>query len=192
LGLLHFYTLLSILIVTVGPFALPLLIQLILGSRSSSTFAGAGPVLARYCFYIPLLALNGISEAFVSSVATERQVHVQSLWMGGFTIAFGAAGYIFLRVLQMGAGGLVYANAINMLCRIAWSVNFIGTYFSDKDVEFSLSQAMPNGLAVQVLGTAVLWQGLSMVGITAGGVSAHVFRDLVKVAAFAVPCVAVM
>ncbi|KAI0120949.1 oligosaccharide translocation protein RFT1, variant [Xylariales sp. AK1849] len=185
------YILLSTLILTLGPFGAPLLVQIIAGRSWAAS--GAGGVLARYCLYIPLLALNGISEAFVSSVATKSQVHAQSLWMGAFSVAFGVAGFVFLRVLDLGAAGLVYANGINMLCRIVWSGRFIRGYFRDHGTDFAWSDVVPVGSAVYALGTAALWQAFTQIaGLSVGGVSEHVFKDVVVVAVGALPYVGLM
>ncbi|KAI0148830.1 Rft-1-domain-containing protein [Xylariaceae sp. FL1272] len=189
-SLLKFYVLLSILVLAVGPFAAPLLVQIIAGSRWASS--GAGFVLARYCLYIPLLAINGVAEAFVSSVATESEVHRQSLWMGGFSVAFAVAGFVSLKVMDLGAAGLVYANAINMLCRILWSGNFISNYFRRNGVSFGWSKLVPDSMALYVLSTAALWGTLLKAGISVGDVSDHVFKDIVTVGAVAVPFVAVI
>jgi oligosaccharide translocation protein RFT1 len=189
-ALLKSYTLLSVLILTLGPFGAPLLVQLIAGRAWASS--GAGWVLAQYCLYIPLLALNGITEAFVSSVASEAEVHRQSLWMGAFSVAFASAGFVFLRVLGLGAAGLVYANAINMLCRIAWSGHFISAWFGGKGVAFSWGEIVPTGLGVYVVATGVLWQALVMGGVSLGAVSRHIFRDLVTVCGMALPYVALV
>ncbi|TRX97042.1 hypothetical protein FHL15_001836 [Xylaria flabelliformis] len=186
-ALLKFYVLLSVVVVSIGPYAAPLLVQIVAGPRWSGS--GAGAVLARYCLYIPLLAVNGVAEAFVSSVATKSEVHRQSLWMGLFSVAFAIAGFVSLRVLDLGAAGLVYANAINMLCRIIWSGIFISQYFRRNGVEFGWSGLMPNGTAFYVVGIATLRGILSRVGIFVGNISSHVFKDLVIVGALAVPYV---
>ncbi|KAI1204415.1 Rft-1-domain-containing protein [Annulohypoxylon truncatum] len=184
-ALLKFYVLLGVCVVTVGPFAAPLLIQIVAGSKWSTS--GAGAVLARYCLYIPLLAINGVAEAFVSSVATESEVHRQSLWMGAFSLAFGVAGFVSLRVLDLGAAGLVYANCINMLCRIIWSGTFISQYFRGNGADFGWSGVLPDGLALSTLATAAFWASLTRAGISVGTVSPHVFQDLITVAVRAVP-----
>lgn len=185
------YILLSILVVTLGPFGAPLLVQVIAGRDWAAS--GAGGVLAQYCLYIPLLALNGISEAFVSSVATQSQVHRQSVWMGAFSVMFGVAGFVFLRVLDLGAVGLVYANGINMLCRILWSSHFISDYFGGNGVDFAWANVLPKGSAIYVLGTTALWQILYQVaGVSVGGVSDHVYKDVIKVTGLALPYVALM
>ncbi|RYO92979.1 hypothetical protein DL762_001341 [Monosporascus cannonballus] len=189
-ALLRFYVLLGILVVSIGPYAAPLLVQIVAGSRWSAS--GAGGVLARYCLYIPLLAINGVAEAFVSSVATKEQIHRQSLWMGLFSVAFGVAGFAALRVLGLGAAGLVYANAVNMLCRIGWSAGFVSRYFAGRGVEFAWGGVVPDGAALYVAGTAALWATLGGLGISVGGTSPHVFTDLVTVAMCAVPHVALV
>ncbi|KAK7937948.1 Oligosaccharide translocation protein RFT1 [Apiospora aurea] len=191
-SILHAYLLLSLLILTLGPFGAPLLVQLIAGPAWASS--GAGLVLAQYCLYLPLLALNGLTEAFVSSIATEADVHRQSLWMAGFSVAFAAAGFVTLRLLDLGAPGLVYANAINMLGRIAWSGAFIKGYFdraSGGKVRFGWADVMGAGgsMGVYVASTAVLWQVLVLCGVSVGGVSTRIFRDLFTVCALALPYV---
>ncbi|KAI1419291.1 oligosaccharide translocation protein RFT1, variant [Xylaria sp. FL1777] len=186
-ALLKFYVLLSMVVVSIGPYAAPLLVQIVAGPRWSGS--GAGAVLARYCLYIPLLAVNGVAEAFVSSVATKSEVHRQSLWMGVFSLAFAVAGFVSLRILDLGAVGLVYANAINMVCRIIWSGAFISLFFGRNGVEFGWNGLVPNGVALHVLGTGVVWGTLSSAGISVGNVSSHVFKDLLMVGSIAVPYV---
>ncbi|KAI1283851.1 Rft-1-domain-containing protein [Xylaria sp. FL0933] len=186
-ALLKFYVLLSVIVVSIGPYAAPLLVQIVAGPRWSGS--GAGAVLAKYCLYIPLLAVNGVSEAFVSSVATKSEVHGQSLWMGVFSLAFAVAGFVSLRVLDLGAAGLVYANAINMFCRIIWSGAFISNYFRRNGVDFGWDRLIPNGIPLYTLGTATVWGMLSRAGISVGNVSSHVYKDLAMVGAVAVPYV---
>ncbi|KAK8117674.1 oligosaccharide translocation protein RFT1 [Apiospora kogelbergensis] len=168
-----------------------LLLSLIAGPAWASS--GAGLVLAQYCLYLPLLALNGLTEAFVSSVATEADVHRQSLWMTAFSVAFALAGFVTLKVLDLGAPGLVYANAINMLGRIAWSGSYIKRYFANAsagDVRFGWSDVVTRGsMGVYVASTAALWQVLVLCGVSVGGVSTRVFRDLFTVCAMALPYV---
>ncbi|KAK8015577.1 oligosaccharide translocation protein RFT1- variant [Apiospora marii] len=191
-SILHAYLLLSLLILTLGPFGAPLLVQLIAGPAWAAS--GTGLVLAQYCLYLPLLALNGIAEAFVSSVATRADVHRQSLWMASFSVAFAAAGFVTLKVLDLGAPGLVYANAVNMLGRIAWSGAFIRRYFdraSAGKVRFAFwADVVARGsMGIYVASTAVLWQVLSLCGVRVGGVSSHIFKDLFTVCALALPYV---
>jgi oligosaccharide translocation protein RFT1 len=157
-SLLRFYVLLSVSAVSVGPTIAPLLLKLVAGSRWTST--GAGNVLASYCYYIPLLAVNGVTEAFISSIATESELNRQSVWMFAFSVGFAAAGYVFLRLFDMGAEGLVWANAINMALRILWSSSFISAYLKRNGSRFSMPAMMPQPatIAVGVSTAAVLSQ----------------------------------
>lgn len=146
--LLKLYILGSTVIVTFGPLAASHLLSLVAGPSWS---ASASPALAAYCYYIPLLALNGVSEAFVASVATEAQVHTQSAYMAGFSVVFGLSAFTALRVLDMDPPvGLVCANAANMVCRIVWSAFFVRRYFREKGVGFDLSSLSPSGMSVGI------------------------------------------
>ncbi len=139
--ILRFYALLSILAAALGPTIAPLLLRLVAGSRWSST--SAGDVLATYCYLIPLLALNGITEAFISSVASNAELQRQSIWMFAFSVGFASAGYTFLRVLGWGAVGLVCANVVNMLFRIVWSWAFITDFLRRNGGSLEVSDVLP-------------------------------------------------
>lgn len=159
-SLLHFYTLVSLLSVSLGPTVAPILLSLIAGPRWTSTAAPA--VLAAYCYYIPLLALNGILEAFVSAVATPTQLRQQSAWMLAFSGAFATTGYFVLKLWDLGARGLVLANAINMLLRIWWSWGFVREYFSGRGVSWRIGEILPR-VESAVSGALVAW-GLRVLG----------------------------
>jgi oligosaccharide translocation protein RFT1 len=139
--LLRAYVLLSVCVLAVGPTVAPLLLKII-ASRTWSD-AGAGHVLAVYCYYIPLLAINGLTEAFVSSVATKGEVDRQSLWMLAFSAGFGAAAYVFLRILDLRAEGLVWANLLNMVFRIIWSTSFISEYLRRNGTRLEIGTMLP-------------------------------------------------
>jgi oligosaccharide translocation protein RFT1 len=157
-SLLRLYLLLSISAASVGPSIAPLLLKIVAGSRWTSS--GAGEVLSKYCYYIPLLAINGVTEAFISAVATESELNSQSIWMLAFSIGFAAAGYIFLRIFELGAEGLVWANVMNMALRILWSSHFIRKYLKRKGVELSISSMLPQttSIALSICTAGVLSQ----------------------------------
>jgi oligosaccharide translocation protein RFT1 len=179
--LLRCYILLGVLVVSLGPFAAPSLLAIVAGRRWIGS--GAGEVLATYCFYIPFLALNGITESFVASVATESEVHGQSGWMGAFSVAFAAAAFLLMRVFPLGATGLVLANAVNMLCRIIWSMFFIKKFFKRQNVTFGVADLIPQStLALCAIAAAAMyWLKV------AEHAEQQPFATLVKVASFAVP-----
>lgn len=149
--MLRLYVLLALVASAFGPSVAPALLNVVAGRRW--TASGAGQVLATYCYYIPLLAVNGVTEAFVSAVATPAQLNGQSAWMFGFSVGFAGAGYVFIRVLEWGAQGLVWANAVNMTLRILWSARFVDTYLretDDADAGLDLSGMLPRHATLAV------------------------------------------
>ena len=144
--LLHLYGLLSLIIPVVGPTIAPLLLRYVAGPKWTS----AGPVLAVYCYYIPLLALNGILEAFVSAVATPAQLRVQSAWMLAFSAGFATSGYVLLRVYDYGAKGLVAANAVNMAMRIVWSWTFVTGYLDGQGSKLGFADCLPDAKSISI------------------------------------------
>ncbi|KAF2770441.1 Rft-1-domain-containing protein [Teratosphaeria nubilosa] len=144
--LLRLYTTASTLAFAVGPTAAPLLLSIVAGSRW--TDSGAGEVLATYCYCVPLLAINGVSEAFVAATATTKELQYQSIWMGVFSAGFAMSAYVFLQVLKIGAKGLVLANCVNMTLRIVFNLRFASSFFGRNGVEFRLGDVLPNVYAV--------------------------------------------
>jgi oligosaccharide translocation protein RFT1 len=126
-NILKLYNIISLLALCLGPTVAPLLLRIVAGSKWADT--GAGEVLSTYCFYIPFLAINGLTEAFVAAVATNSELHTQSILMGVFFAGFAGASYLFLHVWKMGAEGLVYANCVNMFLRIIFNLSFIKSFF---------------------------------------------------------------
>ncbi|KAK3381777.1 Rft protein-domain-containing protein [Podospora didyma] len=187
-AVLKMYALLSLVITTLGPSAAPVLLSLVAGPRWANS--GAGACLAAYMWYIPLLAVNGVAEAFVASVATKAEVHTQSAWMGAFSLGFAGAGFVFIRLMDWGAVGLVAANGINMVCRIVWCAGFITRYFRRANVPFDLLGVLPRPAA---LGTAVVTSQLvkRFIKETSAGApplgAKQALMELAKVAGVALP-----
>lgn len=126
--ILHLYALLGAVACSLGPYIAPRMLTLVAGRKWSAT--AAGPVLGAYTFYIPLLALNGVTEAFVAAVATNSQLRQQTITMGFYFVGSAGAAYAFLRVMEMGATGLVWANCVNMMGRIIWGAWFTERFFN--------------------------------------------------------------
>lgn len=166
---LHLYLLLTLLATTLGPPLSPLLLRTVAGARWSTTEAPA--VLASYCYLIGLLAINGILEAFVTAIATPAQVGRQNLWMAGFSVAFGGTGWVVLRVLEMGARGLVVTNAVVMGLRIWWSWSFVQVYLRGVGDEGLQIWEMVPTVGSLVVGCATRWcLGAVLEGKSDGGV----------------------
>ncbi|KAF1809005.1 Rft-1-domain-containing protein [Eremomyces bilateralis CBS 781.70] len=140
--ILRIYSLMSLVAVVAGPVAAPLLLQLVAGSKWIET--GSGEMLSTYCFYIPLLALNGVTEAFVAAVANKQQLYRQSVYMGLFFAAFAGSAFLFLHTWSLGGHGVVYANCLNMGLRIFWNISFIKDFFNHRKLSFTISTSLPS------------------------------------------------
>lgn len=152
--LLRLYSLFSVAVVAIGPSFSPLLLRIIAGSRWSDSDAPS--VLAAYCYYIPLLAVNGILEAFVSAAASPAQLRAQSAWMIAFSAAFAATGFTVLKVWNQGAQGLVLANAVNMTCRIIWSWHFVSDHLRHRRAALNYLDVLPS-IGTMVCGFGTSW-----------------------------------
>lgn len=183
--LLRLYILLSSVIISVGPFAASSLLAIVAGKQWAGS--GAGDVLAAYCFYIPFLGLNGLTESFVASVATEAEVHKQSGWMGAFSVIFATSAFLFMRVYPLGAIGLVLANIINMGCRIIWSGAFIKRYFKQHGTDFKIKSLAPESTVGVSIATAILLKQLKIADNADPPI-----KSLVKIAGSAIPLLLLM
>ena len=128
--ILRVYSIVSLIALAIGPSAAPLLLRLVAGARWSES--GAGEVLGTYCYYIPFLAINGVSEAFVAATASTNDLQHQTVWMLYFSAFFAGSAYFFLRVLGLGAQGLVLANCVNMGLRIMFNMRFVKRFFRER------------------------------------------------------------
>jgi hypothetical protein len=165
---LHFYLLLALPLLSIAPYALPLLIRHIVG-RDWYTPSTA-TLLSTYCYYIPLMAINGILDALVTSVATPAELRAQSAWTMVITAVYGAGAWVLLVKWELGGVGLVGANMVNMGMRILWGAWFVDEWMRKRGrargktvgVWGLVKRIMPSVGAVVVTGGIVL--GLRFVG----------------------------
>jgi hypothetical protein len=182
---LRLYLVLTRPLVTVGPFLILFGAQLFLSPqwRALDTLS----LLVAYVYYIPLTALNGILDAFVTSVATPAQLRTQSLWMLIFTGIYAVAAWFFLRVWSLGSVGLIFANMVNMVLRIVWSWHFIKQYTKslerqDGQLEglwlnfsFVIKQRISGAIATIVVELGIFWiRNFTVSGSAAGLDPRHV------------------
>ena len=106
--------------------------------------SSAPDVLRVYCFLLPLLGFNGVLEAFVQSVVEAKAIGNMNRWMTLWTAIYVAAAYFFAQNLQLRTTGLVYANMINMTCRILWSASYVRGWARDRGVSFDLYSVIPS------------------------------------------------
>ena len=144
--ILHLYAIISLFAVALGPTLAPLLLSIVAGRKWSAS--SASEMLSTYCYYIPFLAFNGVTEAFVAAVATNKELYTQSVYMGVFFALFAGSAWIFIAQLRLGGSGVVLANTVNMGLRILWNTWFIKKFFGSRESEFSILQTLPSVTAV--------------------------------------------
>ena len=141
--ILRLYNIMSLLAFSVGPILAPMLLRILQPKWADTE---ASDVLAIYCYYIPLLAINGVTEAFVAATATNEDLYYQSMFMGAFFVGFAGSAYVFLRIMELGAMGLVWANAVNMALRILFNLRFVMVYFEINGIVSSLLRKLKRRL----------------------------------------------
>jgi oligosaccharide translocation protein RFT1 len=134
---------------------LPILNLLIGQSPFPSTALAS--ILYAYLYYIPIMAINGVTESFVASVAMSSDLAKQSRAMVFCSVAFLGTAWSLLRLTGMGGEALVWANCVNMGFRILWSCNFIRVWYSSKGVKVGWSLALPaHGTMVATVGIGLV------------------------------------
>jgi oligosaccharide translocation protein RFT1 len=152
--LLHAYSLLAVLLVCICPPYVPTLVRLLLGSRWSNTSAPA--ILRLYCYLLPFLGFNGILEAFVQSTVDQRQISRMNWWMGLWSFVYVAACIFFCQTLQLQSKGLIYANMVNMTCRIAWCFSYYRTWLASNQMDVKFRSVLPSRALLLFSGAAAL------------------------------------
>ncbi|CAD7705263.1 unnamed protein product [Ostreobium quekettii] len=118
-------SLIGTMAITFGPSYSKLFLRIVYSTKWSTTEAPT--VLALYCGYIPLLAINGITEAFTHAVLDVKGLGWSNVFMIAVTLVHVAISVAFVRT--WGSCGLVLADGLNMAMRIAYSFRCIGGYF---------------------------------------------------------------
>lgn len=135
------------------------LVRMLYGRAWASTEAPA--VLAIYCYYVSLLAINGISEAFVHATASSSQLYYSNAWMLIVSCVSMCASVALIG--RAGAAGLVLSNCINMALRIGYSLRYIRGYRRELlgDDGTPLAAALPSVRAIFVLAAVRVLTGLT-------------------------------
>lgn len=150
--ILRAYSILALLALGIGPDVVPIGLKILMGSSWKSEKVQG--LLSAYCCYIPFLAFNGITEAFVSAAVSPVDMRRQAAWMTVFTLCFGLASFLLLTVAELGAFGLVLANIINMSVRTVWSLSYIHGYLRQNGSGLKVTDFSPNFPTLGVLALA--------------------------------------
>lgn len=108
---LRLMVVLGLCFVCFGPAYSHFVIDFLYTAKYSETEAPR--VLAWYCVYILLVAVNGTTEAFVHSVAKESELKLFNFLLIGFSAVFVISASIFIRIPAIATVGLVWANCIS-------------------------------------------------------------------------------
>jgi len=125
------------------------------------------------------MAVNGVTESFIASVATRGDLARQSRAMIVFSIVFLGASWGLLKGLNLGGEGLVWSNCINMVVRIIWSCSFITTWYAGRNETVGWNRILPSrgtitssvliGLGVRMVHLSDFLEAVYVAGI--GGLS---------------------
>ncbi|KZO97593.1 Rft-1-domain-containing protein [Calocera viscosa TUFC12733] len=126
--LLLLYSHLALFFLSLGPPLVPTLLAFLLPSRYLLTSAPL--VLRAYCLYLPIMAFNGLLEAFFASTAEQADLTRQARTMLLFSLLFLLSALGFVRGMGWGEVGLVYANSVNLLLRAGYCYAYVRRYFS--------------------------------------------------------------
>ncbi|KLO11563.1 Rft-1-domain-containing protein [Schizopora paradoxa] len=134
-SILSLYLHMSMVLVAFAQPYLPVVFAVLLPPKYLNTSAPA--VLMAMMWYIPVMAINGILEAFVSSASTPKDVANQSKWMTytsiGYVTCTAAA---FKSGLLVNEQILVYLNMMNLMVRIVYASRFLREFQSRNSYPF--------------------------------------------------------
>ncbi|OJJ43325.1 hypothetical protein ASPZODRAFT_136554 [Penicilliopsis zonata CBS 506.65] len=137
-GILQAYGLVSIIVFPLGPIFVTIVLNTLVGRQWA--LSNTSGLFSLYSCYIPFLAVNGITEAFVSAASSPSELRRHASRMAVFSACFALAAFVFLKLLGLGSPGLILANIVNMAVRIIWSSSFIRSYFHRKKNDLAFAQ----------------------------------------------------
>lgn len=163
-ALLHAHVLFALAVVAFGP-PLAQAALVVLAGRAWA-FDGAAPsgasrILARYCYYVPVMGINGIVEAYMQSCASPRVLARYSYALLAASGVFGAALWV-LRRWYAAEDALVCANALALGVRAGVSWTWLVRHVRRADAaaarQVSVGAVLPRAYVVgaYVLAAAVL------------------------------------
>jgi len=144
--ILHISAHLLLILPAFLPPLLPAILPILLPRRYIYTSAPA--TLETYLmWYLPLLSLNGILEAFHAASATPEQIARQARWMIGSSVAFAGGLYTLIRLPEVARLGteraLIYASCLAMLVRIIYAWKHARLVLSGRRGSLSISGVTP-------------------------------------------------
>lgn len=192
-GVLLLFTHLLLLLVTFGPPYLALAVSLVLPQKYQGTSAPA--ILGVYIYYIPMMAFNGVLEAFFASVSSPEDLGTQSKWMFGFSFGYIFGAITLAKGLGLGDTGLVWANVVNLLFRAIYAWMYARRFFAARGGRSFLDWQRvvpPLPVLVTFVASAVITRWSEMrsrdIPLQLGAQAGHVALGMCGVVACVVTC----
>ena len=154
---------LLLILITFLPPYLPTLLSHFLPKKYLITSAPS--ILQAYAYYLPMMSLNGLLEAFAFSVMSPDDMRVQTRWLLITSVCFGLSVWILVDKLGLGEVGLVYSNVASLGIRAAWAANFSHQWFKTMWSRGTVDKPNPSDDVPKTLSTAST-PGLSLRQIT--------------------------
>ncbi|KAF8335856.1 Rft protein-domain-containing protein [Cantharellus anzutake] len=124
---LSVYAHLTLLFLAFGPPCIPTLLSIVLPRQYLLT--SAPRVLIAYCWYLPVMAFNGVLEAFFSATASSNDLVTQSRALMASSLLFIVSSFWLSEGLGLKETGLVYANVLNLGARAWYAWGFTKSYY---------------------------------------------------------------
>lgn len=126
-NLIKIVSLIGTIILVYGQSYSQLLLQIYGGDRLGKNDMCVN-LLRLHCFYVLLLAINGVTESFFNATMSNHQLETHNKRLIGFSVVFLILTGLFSKLL--GIYGFLIANCFNMSIRIFYSSNHIQDVFS--------------------------------------------------------------
>lgn len=89
-------------------------------------------LLKWHCLAICFMAVNGITEGYMFATNTSKDIDKYNYIMAIFSISFLILSYILTNIF--GPVGFIFANCVNMFCRICYSTKYIYQQYQPLDM----------------------------------------------------------
>ena len=101
------------------------------------------------------MGINGVMESYTSAIITKGEISTMNWMMTLFSLLHFGIAVVLLHSLDIGTIGLIIANSVNMLLRIAWCYKLISKYFSRHNILFpNLYELLPSPSVAAAFGTS--------------------------------------
>ena len=121
LALLQLVSVVGVMFSIFGPFYARAFVNLVLGPRWYSE--DIINTISSFCFYILIMGLNGVSEAFCQSVVLKRHMYILTIGLCCGSIIFAVSASAFID--SMGTTGIVLSIAASMFVRLLFNLSYI-------------------------------------------------------------------